>query len=58
LPAQIFLLDLATGRKQSVQKLVPPDPSGLMEIVSVQLTPDAASYALQLSPHSVGPSAG
>ncbi|HEX7706629.1 MAG TPA: protein kinase [Thermoanaerobaculia bacterium] len=45
LPGQVFLLDLATGRKEAVRELMPPDPAGLIEIVSVQLTPDAASYA-------------
>lgn len=45
LPGQVFLLDLATGRKEAVRELMPPDPSGLVEIVSLQVTPDAASYA-------------
>jgi hypothetical protein len=45
LPGQVFLLDLATGRKEAVRELMPPDPAGMVEIVSVQLTPDAASYA-------------
>ncbi|HET9793975.1 MAG TPA: WD40 repeat domain-containing serine/threonine protein kinase [Thermoanaerobaculia bacterium] len=45
LPAQIMRLDLATGRKERVLDLMPPDPAGVVEIVSVRLTPDAASYA-------------
>jgi Tol biopolymer transport system component/predicted Ser/Thr protein kinase len=45
LPGQVFLLDLATGRKEAVRELIPPDPAGMIEIISVQLTPDAASYA-------------
>jgi Tol biopolymer transport system component len=45
LPGQVFLLDLTTGRKEAVRELMPPDPAGMIEIVSVQLTPDAASYA-------------
>jgi hypothetical protein len=45
LPGQVFLLDLSTGRKEPVRELMPPDPAGMIEIVSVQLTPDAASYA-------------
>ena len=45
LPAQIMRLDLATGRKERVLELMPPDPAGVVEIVSVRLTPDAASYA-------------
>jgi eukaryotic-like serine/threonine-protein kinase len=45
LPAQVFLLDLSTGRKEPVKELMPPDAAGVVEIVSVHLTPDAASYA-------------
>ena len=45
LPGQVFLLDLTTGRKEAVRELMPPDPAGMIEIVSVQLTPDAAAYA-------------
>ena len=45
LPSQVMRLDLSTGRKERVLDLMPPDPAGVVEIVSVQLTPDAASYA-------------
>ena len=45
LPCPVFLLDLSTGRKQPVKELMPPDPAGVVEVVTVQLTPDAASYA-------------
>ena len=45
LPGQVFLLDLSTGRREAVRELMPPDPAGMIEIVSVQLTPDAGSYA-------------
>ncbi|MEO8218311.1 MAG: protein kinase [Acidobacteriota bacterium] len=45
LPGQVFLLDLGNGRKEPVRELMPPDPAGVIEIVSVQLTPDAAAYA-------------
>jgi serine/threonine protein kinase/Tol biopolymer transport system component len=45
LPGQVFLLDLSTGRKEPVRELMPPDPAGVVEIVSAQLTADAASYA-------------
>ena len=45
LPCPVFLLELATGRKQPIKELMPPDPAGVVEIITVQLTPDAASYA-------------
>ena len=44
-PAQIFRLDLATGQKDPVRELLPPDPAGIVEVVSVVLTPDASAYA-------------
>jgi hypothetical protein len=43
LPVQVFLLDLATGRKEPVRELMPPDPAGVVEIVAVQISPDGAS---------------
>jgi hypothetical protein len=45
LPSTVMQLDLSTGRKERVLELMPPDPAGVVEIVSVQMTPDAASYA-------------
>jgi len=44
-PAQIFRLDLTTGQKDPVRELLPPDPAGIVEVVSVVLTPDASAYA-------------
>ena len=45
LPAHVIRLDLGTGEKHPSQQLMPPDPAGVVEIVSVVLTPDVASYA-------------
>ena len=45
LPAHVIRLDLATGEKHASQELMPPDAAGVVEIVSVVLTPDVASYA-------------
>jgi len=45
LPSPVFLLELATGRKQPIKELMPPDSAGVVEIISVHMTPDAASYA-------------
>jgi WD40 repeat protein len=45
LPARVFRLDLGTGEKQTSTELMPADPAGVVEIVSVVLTPDATSYA-------------
>jgi serine/threonine protein kinase/Tol biopolymer transport system component len=45
LPSHIFQLDLASGNKEPLLELMPPDPAGVVEIVSVVLTADASSYA-------------
>ncbi|MFI5119200.1 MAG: protein kinase [Thermoanaerobaculia bacterium] len=45
LPAHVIRLDLETGEKHPSQELMPPDAAGVVEIVSVVLTPDVASYA-------------
>ena len=45
LPSPVFLLELATGRKQPIKELMPPDAAGVVEIITVSITPDATSYA-------------
>jgi hypothetical protein len=45
LPAHVIRLDLATGEKHASQELMPPDAAGVVEIVSVALTPDVSTYA-------------
>jgi hypothetical protein len=45
MPSHVFRLDLATGEKARVHELAPADSAGVVEIVSVVLTPDASSYA-------------
>ena len=38
-------LDLETGEKVISHELMPTDPAGVVEVVSVALTPDVSSYA-------------
>jgi serine/threonine protein kinase/Tol biopolymer transport system component len=45
LPARVIRLDLGTGEKTTSLELMPADPAGVVEVVSVALTPDVASYA-------------
>jgi len=45
LPARIWRLDLATGRKELVRELAPDDPAGVTSIETILLTPDGGSYA-------------
>ncbi len=44
LPARIVRVDVATGRRELWREVAPPDISGVIEIASVLLTPDARSY--------------
>jgi len=45
LPARVIRLDLETGEKATSHELMPADPAGVVEVVSVVLTPDVSSYA-------------
>ncbi|MEO8587144.1 MAG: protein kinase [Acidobacteriota bacterium] len=45
LPARVIRLDLETGAKATSHELMPADPAGVVEVVSVVLTPDVSSYA-------------
>ena len=45
LPGKIFRIDLSSGKKESFKELRPQDPAGVVEIVSIQLTPDGHAYA-------------
>src|SRR5262249_42812871 len=44
LPARVFRIDNATGRRELWKTLVPADRSGLLTIDSIAMTPDARSY--------------
>jgi Tol biopolymer transport system component len=45
LPARIFRLDLATGRRTPWLQLMPADPAGVTRIPLIAMTPDGRSYA-------------
>ena len=47
IPAKVYRLDLATGRKQFWKQLVPPDISGVTEITAIMITPDGRSYVYE-----------
>jgi eukaryotic-like serine/threonine-protein kinase len=44
LPAKVYRVDLATGRRQLWKELAPSDPSGVDEIPLISITPDGKSY--------------
>ena len=45
LPVEIWRLDLASGVRTQVQRFMPPDPAGHLQVRSVFLTPDAKTVA-------------
>ena len=46
-PAQVYKLDLTTGRKQPWKQLVPPDVSGVTDISAILITPDGNNYVYE-----------
>ena len=44
-PAEILRVDVATGRREPVRTLAPPERAGIIEIGPVFMTPDGKSYA-------------
>jgi Tol biopolymer transport system component/predicted Ser/Thr protein kinase len=46
-PATVNKLELATGRKQVIKQLVPPDVSGVTDISSILITPDGNNYVYE-----------
>jgi hypothetical protein len=44
-PSQVFRVDIATGRRDLCKTIAPADRSGLVQIDSIVMTPDAHSYA-------------
>jgi len=46
-PATVNKLELATGRKQALKQLVPPDVSGVTDISSILVTPDGNNYVYE-----------
>lgn len=47
IPAKVYRLELATGRKQFWKQLLPPDISGVTEITAIFITPDGRSYVYE-----------
>jgi Tol biopolymer transport system component len=44
MPAKVYLLDVATGRKELWKELIPADAAGVTQIAFVVPTPDGRSY--------------
>jgi len=44
LPARVYRLDLATGRKQLWKELMPADPAGVISVAAVQISADESSW--------------
>jgi serine/threonine protein kinase/dipeptidyl aminopeptidase/acylaminoacyl peptidase len=43
-PAQVFRLDIATGRREPWKTLVPPDAAGVYSIIEFRITPAGDAY--------------
>ncbi len=43
--AAVFLLDLATGKRQLIRTLAPGDPAGVTAVLNVRMTADGKAYA-------------
>jgi len=44
-PTSVYRADLSTGQKTQVLRLMPSDPSGVVNLQTVVLTPDGKAYA-------------
>jgi Tol biopolymer transport system component len=44
-PTSVYRADLSTGQKTQVLRLMPSDPSGVVNVQTVVLTPDGKAYA-------------
>jgi Tol biopolymer transport system component len=44
-PSRVFRIDVATGQREPWKTIAPADPSGLVQIDTLVLTPNARSYA-------------
>jgi hypothetical protein len=45
MPAHVFVLDVATGRRTLWKDILPPDPAGILGLWPILITPDGKSYA-------------
>ena len=54
LPAKVYQLEIATGRKQLWKELMPADSAGVMFISPPHISPDGNFYAYSFLKDSVG----
>ncbi len=43
-PMNIYRVDVATGRKQPIGQIAPPNEPGILDSTGVKITPDGKSY--------------
>ena len=51
LPAKIFRIDVATGRRELVRQLTPLDPAGVFSIDPILMTRDGKAYVYSYRRH-------
>jgi serine/threonine protein kinase len=44
IPAQVFQIDLTTGRRRPWKTLVPPDTAGVYSVIELRVTPTGSAY--------------
>jgi len=44
-PARVFRVDPVSGKRELWKELAPPDPTGVVDVQGVVMTPDASAYA-------------
>jgi Tol biopolymer transport system component len=54
LPARVFRVDVDSGRRELWKTFAPSDPTGVVEIQWITMTPDAATYAYTYRPNTLG----
>ncbi|MGA8553178.1 MAG: protein kinase [Candidatus Acidiferrales bacterium] len=47
IPAKVYRMDVASGRREFWKQLIPPDISGVTEITGILITPDGHSYVYE-----------
>jgi hypothetical protein len=47
LPAKVYRLDVATGRRQFWKQLMPPDTSAVTDLTAIFMTPGAKAYVYE-----------
>jgi hypothetical protein len=48
LPAKIYRIEFATGRRELWKEIMPPDPTGIRSVSAIRISPNGKWYAYSL----------